>query len=121
MGAMRRLLALLAAVLAFAVVAPSPSLAATPTDPSGDSSGSAAVTTTSIDNSFLDTKRDLSQCLNNSIDLPDCGVEPTTPGARGGWLQGVTFGVLVLGIGLIAWRVVRSIRARDQALGSQVS
>jgi len=120
MVAMRRLLALLAAVLAFAVLAPSPSFAATPTDPSGDGSGS-AVTTTSIDNSFLDTKRDLSQCLNNSIDLPDCGVEPTTPGARGGWLQGVTFGVLVVGIAVITWRVVRSIKARDRALGSQVS
>jgi len=120
MESMRRLLLLLVAAIGFAALAPAPSFAATPTDPSGDGSGS-SVTTTSIDNSFLDTKRDLSQCLNNSIDLPDCGVEPTTPGARGGWLQGVTFGVLALGIGFISWRVARSIRARDRAIGSQTS
>jgi hypothetical protein len=115
---MRRLLLLVLACCA--VVAPGRSFADAPPDPSGDGA-SAAVTTTTIDNSFLDTKRDISQCLNNSIDLPDCGVEPTTPGARGGVLQGVTFGVLALGIAIISWRVVRAIKARDKALESQIS
>jgi len=117
---LRRSLLLLVAVFAVATLGPAPSFAATPTDPAGDEGGS-SVTTTTIDNSFLDTKRDLSECLNNSIDLPDCGVEPKTAGARGGWLQGVTFGVLAAGIGFIAWRVARSIKARDKALSSQVS
>ena len=114
---MRRLLLLL--VAAFVGLAPAPSFAATPTDPSGD--GSSAATTTTVDNSFLDTKREISQCLNNSIDLPDCGVEPTTAGARGGWLQGVTFGLLALGIAVISWRVARAVRARDRALESHIS
>ena len=121
MVAMRRLLLLLVAALALAVAAPTASHAATPpTDPSGDGAGS-AVTTTSIDNDFLDTDRELSQCLNHSIDLPGCGVEPKTPGARGGWLQGVTFGVLALGIAIISWRVARAVKARDRALESQIS
>jgi len=118
MEPMRRLPVLLVALFAFTLVAPAPGFAAT--DPSGDGSGS-SVTTTSIDNSFLDTKRDISECLNNSIDLPDCGVEPTTSGARGGWLQGVTFGVLALGIAIISWRVARAIKARDRAVGSHIS
>jgi len=120
MGAMRRLLLLLVTVFALAVAGPTASHAATPTDPPGDGSGAAATTTT-IDNDFLDTDRDLSECLNNSIDLPGCGVAPKTAGARGGWLQGVTFGVLALGIAIISWRVARAVKARDRALESRIS
>jgi hypothetical protein len=119
MDTMRRLLLLLVAVLA--VLAPASGSAAAPPDSSGDSGSSSGATTTTIDNSFLDTKRDLNECLNNSIDLPDCGVESSAPGARGGVLQGVTFGILAAGITFISWRVARSIRARDKALESQVS
>jgi len=121
MVSMRRLvLPLLAmATLVVATLAPGPAFAATPGDPSNG--GSDAATTTTIDNDFLDTKRDITQCLGNSIDLPDCGVEPKTAGARGGWLQGVTFGLLTLGIGFISWRVVRAVKARDKALESQIS
>jgi hypothetical protein len=115
----RPLLIVAPLTMLFALLAPAPGFAATPTDPSGDGSGAAATTTT-VDNSFLDTKRNLTDCLNNSIDLPDCGVEPKTAGARGGWLQGVTFGVLALGIAFIFWRVARAVKARDRALGSQI-
>ena len=113
---MRRLL--FAVVTLFALLAPGRAFATTPPD-SGDTGDTAAATTTSIDNSFLDTKRELSQCLNNSIDLPDCGIEPKAAGDRGGPLQAVTFGILTLGIAIICWRVVRSIRARDAAVGSR--
>lgn len=103
----------------FALLAPGPAFATTP--PTGGGDGAAATTTTTIDNSFLDTKRELSQCLNNSINLPDCGIEPQQAGDRGGALQGVTFGLLTLGIVVISWRVVRSIRARDASLGPHTS
>ena len=122
METMRRFLLLLVAMFAlFASLMPSSAFAAAPpnSDGSGSGAGDAAPTTT-IDNSFLDTKRDITECLNNSVDLPNCGVEPTTPGARGGWLQGVTFGILGLGITIISWRVVKSVKARDKALQSQV-
>ncbi len=113
---MRRLLFVVCALSA--LLAPGRAFATTP--PTGDGEGAAATTTT-IDNSFLDTKRELSQCLNNSIDLPDCGIEPKQAGDRGGALQGVTFGLLTLGIVVISWRVVRSIKARDAAVGSRAN
>ena len=100
-------------VALFAVLTPARALATVPPNSSGDDS---TTTPTTIDNSFLDTKRELSECLNDSIGLPDCGIEPTQPGDRGGVLQGVTFGVLALGIALICWRVVRSVKARDAAV-----
>ncbi len=113
---MRRLL--FAVITLFALLAPGRAFATTPPG-AGDAGDTTAVTTTSIDNSFLDTKRELSQCLNNSIDLPDCGIEPKVAGARGGALQAVTFGILAIGIALICWRVVRSVKARDAAVGSR--
>jgi hypothetical protein len=115
---MRRLLFVVVAL--FALLAPGRAFATTPPN-SGDTSDSAAATTTTIDNSFLDTKRQLTECLNNSIDLPDCGIEPKVAGDRGGVLQGVTFGLLTLGIAIISWRVVRAVRARDAAVGSRAA
>lgn len=116
---MRRLL--LAVITLLALLAPGRAFATTPPGSDGTSDGAAGATTTTIDNSFLDTKRELSQCLNNSIDLPDCGIEPKVAGDRGGSLQLITFGVLALGIAFICWRVTRAIRARDAALQSRVS
>jgi hypothetical protein len=111
---MRRLLLLVLA--AAAVLTPGRAFATAPPDSSGD--GAATATPTTIDNSFLDTKRNLTDCLNNSVDLPDCGIQPTEPGERGGALQLATFFVMFLGIGVISWRVTKSVRARDRALES---
>ena len=77
-------------------------------------------TTTTIDNHFLDTQRDLSECAGHSVDLPGCGVKPTQSGDRGGALQLATFFLLVLAIVFICWRVVRSVRARDAALSAKL-
>lgn len=114
---MRRLL--FAVVTLLALLTPGRAFATTPpsTPVSGDGAGA---TTTTIDNSFLDTKRQLSECLNNSVELPGCGIEPKASGDRGGPLQAVTFGVLALGIAFICWRVVRSVKARDAAMSSRV-
>ena len=114
---MRRLLFAVVALLA--LLTPGRALATTP--PSGGGSGDAsAAPTTNLDNSFLDTKRQLSECLNHSVDLPDCGIQPKAPGDRGGVLQIITFCILGLGIAFISWRVVRSVKARDAALSSRV-
>ena len=99
-----------------AVLAPAHAFAVAPPD-SGAGSDQ-AVTTTSIDNQFLNTKRDLSECLNNSVDLPNCGIEPTQAGDRGGALQYVTFGLLILGVAFIFWRVARAVKARDAGLNT---
>jgi hypothetical protein len=113
---MRRLL--FAVVTVLALLAPGRAFATTPPS-QGQAGDSGAVTTTTVDNSFLDTKRQLSECLNNSVDLPDCGIEPKVAGDRGGPLQLVTFGILALAIAFICWRVARSVKARDAAFGSR--
>lgn len=66
-----------------------------------------------IPNDFMDLERDLSQCISSNP-LPGCGREPTSPGDRGGWQQFVLFGVMMSGIGIIFWRIARSVRARDR-------
>ncbi|MCU1393859.1 MAG: hypothetical protein JWM34_2287 [Ilumatobacteraceae bacterium] len=129
---MRRLLFVVVAL--FAVLTPMRALAASPAGAGGDAAATPAtappattpttavpttIPSTTIDNQFLDTKRELSECLNDSIGLPGCGIKPTQPGDRGGVLQGVTFGLLALGIFIICWRVVRSVKARDISVGSR--
>lgn len=112
---MPRLLVMLATlIVGVGLIAPSAS-AVSGVDQSSDESSGAVVTTTTIDNSFLDTERPYSECVSALPD-PDCGREPTAEGDRGGALQLVTFGVLTLGIAFIVWRVVRSVRARDAAV-----
>ena len=124
---MRRLLVLVLLVFAAAVPttmstaasasAPPDSSATDPTVPDTTADGA---TQTTIDNSFLDTERQLSECLNNSVELPGCGRAPTQEGDRGGGLQLATFGILALGIAFIFWRVAKGIKARDAALAAKV-
>lgn len=66
-------------------------------------------------NDFMDLERDLTQCISSNP-LPGCGREPTSPGDRGGWQQFLLFGIMVTGMGIIFWRVGRSIRARDRVV-----
>ncbi|MEO6125122.1 MAG: hypothetical protein ABIR32_15570 [Ilumatobacteraceae bacterium] len=131
---MRRLLVFILAafVAAFVVAVPSQAFASAPVDQSG--SGDQAATTpttittivsgdptdTTIDNSFLDTERNITECLNNSVELPGCGREPQQQGDRGGALQLVTFGLLFVGVGFIFWRVARGIKARDAAIAAKM-
>jgi hypothetical protein len=120
---MRRLFVLVLLVMVAATTLSAPSAAAA-TAPPGSSDSTTAPTdaapTTTIDNSFLDTERQLSECLNNSVELPGCGRAPTNEGERGGALQLATFLVLALGIAFIFWRVARGIKARDAALAAKV-
>ena len=113
-GDMRRIVVLV--LLVFVAFAPDAAVATVPPGDDGSTDTSVAFTTTTIDNSFLDTKRELTQCLNNSINLPDCGIEPKLAGDRGGPLQIVTFSLMGLGLVLIGWRVTRAIRDRKSVV-----
>ena len=97
-----------------ASLAPTSAFAAAPPATGGDDQ--VTTTTTILNNDFLDTERDISECLNNSIQLPGCGIKSTESGARGGPLQYVTFAMMLLGIAFIFWRVARGVQARDAAL-----
>jgi hypothetical protein len=62
------------------------------------------------DNEFLDLERDLSDCVGNALPKPGCGREPTHSGDRGGVMQWSVFGVMILGIGFIGWRIIAGAR-----------
>ena len=58
-------------------------------------------------NEFLPVDRGLGDCIS-SVERPGCGSE-----ARGGWRQGLVFGLILAGLGFIAWRIwAASQRAR---------
>lgn len=106
----RLVLALLVATtLGLATTGSSPASATTPPDetlltlPPDDQ----PVTT---DNEFLDLERDLSDCVGNALPKPGCGREPTHSGDRGGVMQWSVFGVMILGIGFIGWRIIAGAR-----------
>lgn len=103
---------------AFSIITPANAFATATDDTTGTGDGSVPATT--IDNSFLDTERDLTECLNNSVELPGCGRAPTQEGDRGGALQLATFGILTLAIAFICWRVAKGIRARDAAIAARI-
>ncbi|HEY4333742.1 MAG TPA: hypothetical protein VGM78_14270 [Ilumatobacteraceae bacterium] len=123
---MRRFAALCLAAFSVVVVSIGLGGAAFAADAGSGSTSSGTATsipvapTTTIDNSFLDTKRDLSECVGHSVDLPDCGIEPTEPGDPGGALQVATFFAMTIGIVIICWVVYRSVKARDRALAPKI-
>jgi hypothetical protein len=106
----RRVLAALAAVLLTLSAVPdgtsdaaTPSAAVlqgtpTPTDP--------PVVT---DNDFV-PDRDLSECVS-AVPQPDCGSE-----AKGGWRQALVFGVVVVGLAFLGWRITRTVRRNRREL-----
>jgi hypothetical protein len=63
------------------------------------------------DNEFLDLERDMfDDCVGSFLPKPDCGREPTHSGDRGGVMQWSVFGVMILGIGFIGWRIIAGAR-----------
>lgn len=62
------------------------------------------------DNEFLPQRENITECIG-AVERPNCGSE-----AKGGWQMYLTFGVLIAGMGFIAWRVVRSVKARDAVM-----
>jgi hypothetical protein len=94
-------------VLALATLLPSTvALAATgepPPDPP-------VTPTTLLDNAFLpdDTATNITDCVS-ALPRPECGSKE-----RGGWRQGVLFGVVVAGLAAIGLRVGFGVRRRDR-------
>ncbi len=81
-------------------------LTATPVPPTTVPAGPAT------DGSLVDDllpDRDLDDCVS-ALPQPDCGST-----ARSGWRQWLIFGLLVVAIAFIAWRIVRSARRRRPA------
>jgi hypothetical protein len=64
----------------------------------------AAVNTGQPDEDFMPAENDLSQCIG-LVERPGCGNERRVDG-----MMLVTFGVLILGLTFIGWRIVRTIR-----------
>ena len=61
------------------------------------------------ENPFLPEDRNVGDCVS-SLPRPDCGSD-----ARGGAGQAITFGVLMVGMALIGWRIAHAVRRRDRA------
>jgi hypothetical protein len=94
--------------MAVATLVPGTALAAT-AEPSPDPPAQ-ATSTSFLDNPFFpdDTATNLTDCVS-ALPRPDCGSEE-----RGGWHQGVVFGVVVAGLAAIGLRVGLGIRRRDR-------
>jgi hypothetical protein len=57
-------------------------------------------------------------CVGHSIGEPECGVKPKDAGDRGGYAQLALFGLVLGGMAVIFFVIVRSTRARGRAEGS---
>ena len=77
-----------------------------------DASGA---TSTTVDmglasNDFIPENPNFGSCVS-SLPRPDCGSS-----AQGGYHQLLTFGVLMLGMAFIGWRVFRSVRRAEKRM-----
>ena len=61
------------------------------------------------DNEFIPEGRDFSECIS-AVPKPGCGSE-----ARNDWHQGLVLGVMIAGLVIIGWRIVRGVRHREAA------
>lgn len=55
--------------------------------------------------------RPLDECIS-ALPPPGCGHKPEQPGDRGGWMQYLLFGLMIVGLAFIAWRIVHGVRRR---------
>jgi hypothetical protein len=54
-------------------------------------------------------EHDLSECIS-ALPPPGCGYKPQQAGDRGGWMQWTLFGMMLVGLAFIGWRVVVGLR-----------
>ena len=92
-------------VVALATVLPSTVALAAPSDPSPPVTAGSV-----LDNPFFpdNTATNITDCVS-ALPRPECGSKE-----RGGWRQGVLFGVVVAGLATIGLRVGFGIRRRDR-------
>ncbi len=98
---LQRAVAILAVALITLVAGPAVAEAAVPpTDPP-----------VVADNEFV-PERDLSDCVS-AVPQPNCGSE-----AKGGWRQALVFGVVVVALAFVGWRITRTVRRNRQLVES---
>lgn len=97
----RRLLASLALVLVTMLGGPSSGAVAAP--PPSDPPVVSA-------NPFIPEEKNLSECVS-AVPKPGCGSEE-----RGGWRQTAVFGVVVVGLSFVGWRITRTVRRNRREL-----
>ena len=92
------------AVLTLVVAALASSQGPAPTVMASAPSTTQLTATTVLDNDFIPTDANLSDCISG-VPRPGCGSD-----AKGGWRQALVFGVVVAGMVVVAWRLVRAVR-----------
>ena len=105
------LLALIA--LASGAVASAPAGAAPPATAPTPAAPERSNSATVADNDFIPKDVDLSACISSNP-RPGCGSEN-----RSGWHQYLILLALIIGVVVISWRIVASVRARDRSLSGR--
>jgi len=74
----------------------------------------------SPDSTFVyDLENEPSNCIG-FLPKPGCGKKPQQAGDRGGSLQYLTFGIMILGVGTIGTVLVRNVIKRDRAIAERL-
>lgn len=74
----------------------------------------------SPDSTFVyDLEKEPSECIG-FLPKPGCGKKPQQAGDRGGSLQYLTFGIMIIGVGTIGSVLVRNVIKRDRAMSEQL-
>ncbi|MEY4995965.1 MAG: hypothetical protein RLZ67_690 [Actinomycetota bacterium] len=93
--------------------------------PFGLSSAHAAdVTDTTIpqspDSTYVyDLEKEPSDCIG-FLPKPGCGKKPQQAGDRGGSLQYLTFGIMILGVGTVGTVLARNVMKRDREIAERL-
>lgn len=74
----------------------------------------------SPDSTFVyDLENEPSDCIG-FLPKPGCGKKPQQAGDRGGSLQYLTFGVMILGLGTVGTVLARNVMKRDRAIAERM-
>ncbi len=74
----------------------------------------------SPDSTFVyDLEKEPSECIG-FLPRPGCGKKPQQAGDRGGSLQYLTFGLIILGLGTIGTVITRNVIKRDREIAERL-
>ncbi|MGA0117864.1 MAG: hypothetical protein ACO3JF_05675 [Ilumatobacteraceae bacterium] len=66
-----------------------------------------------------DLEKEPSECIG-FLPKPGCGKKPEQAGDRGGSLQYLTFGIMLVGVGIVGTVLTRNVMKRDKAMAEQL-